>query len=61
MDIDGSSATDLFDGMNILIKNHLGVTEDYRTRTAALELAASGGTIDGEYFVNALFERLRQN
>jgi hypothetical protein len=59
MDINGSPAPDLFAGIDDLIKNRLGVTKHYRTITAARELADKTSTINGEEFVNALFDGLR--
>jgi hypothetical protein len=52
---------ELFAGIRDLINARLGV-RDYRTKTAALMLVAqASGTLDGEDFVQSLFELLREN
>jgi hypothetical protein len=52
---------DLFAGIGELINARLGVS-DYGTKTAALRLVAeASGTVDGEDFIQSLFELLREN
>lgn len=54
------STIDLFTGIHDLINARFGVP-DYRTKTSLRLVARASGTIDGEAFVQSLFELLREN
>src|SRR5437899_916001 len=61
MELKDDIAVGLLDGFQEIIDAHLGV-KNFRTRTAALQLAARKPLVlDGEEFVPALFERLDAN